>query len=248
MPNQTLQTSLVIADIHLQPNQPQHPINQTFLRFLQQKAIHAQRLYILGDLFEVWLGDDIGLQQYPTEIQALKALSDSGIELYLQYGNRDFLMRKHFQQTSGVRLLPDEYTLQIGAQEILMLHGDQLCTGDIAYQKMRRIFRNPVIQWLFLHLPKSRRIKIGEKMRQESMQAGKDKNAEIMDITEDALQKLLERHPGCATVIHGHTHKPAQHTHHFNGHDYRRYVLSDWRPATQYLSLNADGIRIHEFE
>ncbi|QKI89378.1 UDP-2,3-diacylglucosamine diphosphatase [Thiomicrorhabdus xiamenensis] len=248
MPDQTQQTSLVIADIHLQPNQLQHPINQTFLRFLQQKAIHAQRLYILGDLFEVWLGDDIGLQQYPTEIQALKELSNSGTELYLQYGNRDFLMRKRFQQASGVHLLADEYTLTIGDREVLILHGDQLCTDDIDYQKMRRIFRNPIIQWLFLHLPKSKRIKIGEKMRQESIQAGKTKNAEIMDITEEALQALLQRHPGCTTVIHGHTHKPAQHTHHFNGQDYQRYVLSDWRPATQYLSLTADGIETHEFE
>lgn len=238
----------VISDIHLQPDQPDHPINQAFLKFLYEVAPHSEKLYILGDLFELWLGDDIGLQQFASEIQALKQLNDSGTQIYIQYGNRDFLMRRAFTQAIGAQLLPDEYPAEIGAHKLLMVHGDQLCTEDHQYQKMRRWFRNPVIQWLFLHLPRKKRLAIGLKMRNESEQAGHNKSPQQMDVTETAVKELFDKHPGYRILIHGHTHKPAVHQYHFQGKDYQRYVLSDWRPQSNYLSVTGQAIEIHDLK
>lgn len=238
---------IVIADIHLQPNAPNHPINQTFLRFLQMVAPTASTLYILGDLFEVWLGDDIGLTQYQTELAALKQLVDSGTQIYLQYGNRDFLMRKDFCQTTGIQLLPDEYPAEIGNHKLLMLHGDQLCTLDTQYQKMRGWFRKPIIQWLFLHLPKSKRLKIGKKMRQTSNSTGRSKSQQMMDAQQSAIESVFDHYPDYFTMIHGHTHQPALHQFQTHSHDYHRYVLSDWRPQADYLLITQQSLEIKPF-
>lgn len=241
-------TTIVIADIHLQPNQPDHPINQTFKRFLHEVAVDADQLIILGDLFELWLGDDISLPQFNAEIAALKQLSEQNVEILVQYGNRDFLMRKAFCKASGAKLLPEEYQLNFGAQKLIMVHGDQLCTDDLQYQKMRRWLRNPLIQWLFLHLPKSKRMKIGAKMRTESKQAGSHKSAQLMDVTQEAIAKLFNRYPNANILVHGHTHKPDFQKRLINNKTICHYVLSDWHPQTNYLSINANEIRIHDFK
>ncbi|WP_165395056.1 UDP-2,3-diacylglucosamine diphosphatase [Thiomicrorhabdus indica] len=240
--------ALVIADIHLQPNNPKHPINQHFLSFIQKVAPSSSKLYILGDLFEVWLGDDIGLQDYATELNALKYLIDSGTQVFVQYGNRDFLMKQRFSQTTGIQLLPDEYPAEIGPHKLLMVHGDQLCTLDENYQKMRRWFRKNWVQWLFLKLPQTQRKKIGSKMRQTSNSTGRSKSSEMMDAQESAIVALLNRYPDYHTLIHGHTHQPNHYEFTMNQHSYHRYVLSDWRPQTNYLSIDSQKIQIINFE
>ncbi|BBP45740.1 UDP-2,3-diacylglucosamine hydrolase [Thiosulfatimonas sediminis] len=239
--------TLVIADIHLQPNQPEHPINQTFQRFLREATMNVQRLIILGDLFEVWLGDDLSLTQYTTEIALLKSLEQQGCEILVQYGNRDFLMRTAFFQASGANLIGDEYILPFAQQQILMVHGDQLCSADTAYQKMRAWLRNPLIQWLFLHLSKAMRNKIGAKMRNQSQHAGRQKNAQMMDVTTEAINDLLDRHPQAKILIHGHTHKPHYQRRQIKGKAIHHYVLSDWRPQTQYLKITDTEIQILKF-
>lgn len=238
---------MVIADIHLQPNHPTHPINQHFLKFLTGVAPKAEALYILGDLFEVWLGDDIGLIQYQTELTALKRLVDSGTQVYVQYGNRDFLMRKNFSKQTGIQLLPDEYPAEIGQHKLLMVHGDQLCTLDAQYQKMRKLFRNPIIQWLFLHLPKAKRMAIGQKMRQGSQQSTQAKNHAIMDVEQASIEQLFTHYPDYNTLIHGHTHRPNLHDFAMQERDYKRYVLSDWRPQATYLQITDSTLEIIAF-
>lgn len=239
--------AFVIADIHLQSNDPQHPINQHFLQFIQQLAPKSSQLYILGDLFEVWLGDDIGLDDYAVELNAVKRLIDSGTQVFVQYGNRDFLMKKRFTQTTGIQLLPDEYPAEIGPHKLLMVHGDQLCTLDESYQKMRHWFRKPWVQWLFLKLSKKQRRKIGQKMRQTSNSTGRSKSTQIMDAQDVAIAELLQRYPDYHTLIHGHTHQPNYYEFELNHRPYERYVLSDWRPETNYLSIDSKQIQIVDY-
>lgn len=239
--------ALVISDIHLQPNNPQHPINQTFLRFLSTTATKAPKLFILGDLFETWLGDDIGLQSYQTELYELKSLVEQGTQVFLQYGNRDFLMRQAFTDYTGITLLPDEYPAKIGTHKILMVHGDQLCTQDIAYQKMRKWFRTPWIQWIFLYLPKKQRLKIGQKMRHNSQSTGRSKSLEVMDAQQSAIEHLMQNYPDYRNLVHGHTHQPNHYQFKLNQQTIHRYVLSDWRPETTYLCIDADQITINHF-
>lgn len=241
-------STLIIADIHLQPSQPEHPINLAFKRFLLEVAIDAEQLIILGDLFEVWLGDDISLPLFSEEISALKQLTEKGVQVLVQYGNRDFLMRKAFCEASGSKLLPEEYHARFGHQHIIMVHGDQLCTDDISYQKMRRWLRNPLVQWLFLHLPKSRRKKIGRRMRNQSKQAGSNKNEQLMDVTPKAIAKLFNRHPDANVLIHGHTHKPQYQKRLINNKTIQHYVLSDWRPQSSYLFITENDITIHDYQ
>jgi len=233
---------LCIADVHLQPN-AQHPINQAFRAFLQQEATQAKTLYILGDLFEMWVGDDIGLTTYAQDIQALKQLTASGVTVYLQFGNRDFLMRNAFWQTTGIHPLKQPLLQTLNNQPYLLLHGDSLCTEDKAYQRTRWLLRNPLITWLFLQLPAQKRQTIGQKMRNSSQKYNRNKAENIMDVSQTAIQQLLQKYPQSQGLIHGHTHRPAHHTHLLKGKNYHRWVLGDWQLKdqqvyTQILKLN----------
>lgn len=228
--------SLFISDIHLQPD-PNHPINQAFRQFLAQEAIQAEHLYILGDLFEMWVGDDVGLPTYATEIQAIRQLVDKGVPVSILFGNRDFLMRKAFWTATGANYLKQPACIQVANQKIIVLHGDSLCTDDKQYQRMRLLLRNPIVTWLFLKLPAKRRIAIGEKMRANSQKYNLNKAENIMDVAEEAVKKLFARHPQANHMIHGHTHRPAHHTYNISGQTKHRWVLGDWRPETYYLKV-----------
>ena len=220
--------TLCIADVHLQPDH-HHPINQAFRAFLQNEAHQAEALYILGDLFEMWVGDDMGLQTYAPEIAAIRQLTESGTAVYIQFGNRDFLMRKAFWQATGAIYLKQPKVIEIFQQHYLMLHGDSLCTDDKAYQKMRLLLRNPLVTWAFLRLAPHKRQAIGEKMRANSQKYNLNKAENIMDVSEEAVQKLLKQYPNATGIIHGHTHRPAHHTHQIDNQTYHRWVLGDWR-------------------
>lgn len=231
--------TLLVADIHLQPDETS-PINQTFIHFLETQAAQADALYILGDLFEMWVGDDMGLSQYQSAISALKKLSDSGVPIYALYGNRDFLMRDAFWQASGIQPLPEISSVTIYELPLLLCHGDELCTDDTGYQRMRRFFRHPWVQRLFLWLPQKRRLAIGAAMRRGSSANSQQKMPASMDVTDQAVQALFQTHPQCNHLIHGHTHQPAHHQLTIDHQVKHRWVLGDWRPQAQLLKIKSN--------
>ena len=230
----------ITADIHLQPDES-HPINQAFYRFLQEDAAEAEALYLVGDVFEMWVGDDIGLETYPKAILLLSELVQKGTQVYLMFGNRDFLMKSAFWEATGIHSLPDPSLVDFYGEKILLSHGDILCTDDHEYQKMRRWFRNPIIQWLFLHLPKSKRLSIGEGMRKKSQQYSQNKAENIMDVNQAAIKALMSHYPECNHLVHGHTHRPGEQQFELNGQAKHRWTLGDWRPQTQLLKISAQA-------
>ncbi|MDG4812373.1 UDP-2,3-diacylglucosamine diphosphatase [Hydrogenovibrio sp. 3SP14C1] len=232
--------TLFTADIHLHPDDT-HPTNQAFYQFLESEVPKAEALYILGDLFEMWVGDDIGIEAYSTVINLFKKLTDNGTPIYLLYGNRDFLMRREFWQASGIQFLKEPTVITLYNQTLLLLHGDALCTDDKAFQRMRKILRNPIIMWLFLRLPKKKRLQIGDSMRRSSQQHTQQKSESIMDVNAQAVEQLMRQHPNCDHLIHGHTHRPAHHPFIVNQQQKHRWVLGDWRPETQVLKLSSTG-------
>lgn len=241
--------SLLIADVHLQPD-ASHPLNRAFLSFLQTEAPQAEALYILGDLFEMWVGDDLGLTQYAEIVEALKNVHKQGVKLYLQFGNRDFLMRRRFWQASGIQPLKQPHALTLYGHHLLLLHGDSLCTDDKAYQKMRRILRNPLVMGVFLRLPKQKRLQIGLNMREKSRRFSANKAENIMDVNLSAVRALLAKYPQTQHLIHGHTHRPAHHIVEVNGQPKHRWVLGDWQtqaPHSQILKVSQDGIALLPF-
>jgi len=238
--------SLIIADIHLHPDDA-HPINQAFYQFLENDAPKADALYILGDLFEMWVGDDIGLEQYQTVIKKFARLTSAGLPIYLLFGNRDFLMRKAFWQATGIQAITEPYALNIYGHELLMLHGDSLCTDDHDYQKARKILRNPIVTWLFLRLPKKKRLDIGNGMRKKSKTFNQNKPENIMDVNPLAVTNLLEQHPQAKHLIHGHTHRAGQHSLDVTGLQKHRWVLGDWRPESHVIRVSDHGIALETY-
>lgn len=244
--------TLFVADIHLQPD-PNHPINLAFEHFLKQEAEHAEALYILGDLFEVWIGDDVGLNLYKSIIQQLKQLTDQGLPIYLQYGNRDFLMKSAFWKATGVQFLTEPYKVHLYGADYLILHGDRLCTDDKSYQKMRRIFRNPLVIWLFLKLSQKSRILIGQKMRQGSKQRSQTKAEFIMDVNSQAVRELFKQYPGVKHMVHGHTHRPQHHQIEAENSTLHRWVLGDWQapssnaPVSKLLKVSKAGPELIDY-
>jgi UDP-2,3-diacylglucosamine hydrolase len=238
LPQQAL--CYILADVHLQPD-PQHPVNQLFHQFLTRLAPQADEIYILGDLFESWVGDDIELNRYQTEINLLKQLSEQGTQIYISYGNRDFLMRKDFEQATGALLIRQDITIRtIQDTPLLLLHGDTLCTDDLGYQKMRHWLHKPWIQWGFLQLPKHTRLKIAQSMRKRSGMATASKSNQIMDVNQQAVEILFNQYPSIEHMIHGHTHRPAEHrtakAHATDLFDKKtRWVVGDWQPELAQL-------------
>lgn len=226
------QHSLFIADVHL-PLQKEAPISKAFLNFMQTKALEASTLYILGDLFDGWIGDDVGLVAYAPFISALAEYTQSGRALYVGLGNRDFLLKSDFAQATGAILLDDETEVELGDEKAVLLHGDTLCTDDVDYLKMRAWFTNPDWQTQALQKSPAERLAIAQQLKAASEGQKNAKSAEIMDATQAGIEELLNRHPSVQHIIHGHTHRPMQHP------PYRgvtRWVLGDWRPETTYLA------------
>jgi len=233
--------SWVIADIHLETDFS-HPVNRHFLHFLTHQAPKAHTLYILGDLFERWLGDDIGLEDYAPAIEALRALTAGGTQVKLLYGNRDFLMREAFWDATGVQPLPEVVLTEIHGHRVILCHGDELCTLDREYQVVRRRLRSAWLQWLFLHMPKARRRAVGERMRQRSREESARKPEAWMDVDEDTVRSWFLAHEGYPHLIHGHTHRPGHHLYPQGRH---RWVLGDWRPQAWALKIDHGTIALH---
>ncbi|PLR39344.1 UDP-2,3-diacylglucosamine diphosphatase [Chimaeribacter coloradensis] len=237
-------TTLFIADLHLSEQEP--AITAGFLRFLAGEARRADALYILGDLFEAWIGDDDPQPLHAEIAAALKALSASGVPCYFIHGNRDFLLGRRFARASGMTLLPEEQVLDLYGRRVLIMHGDTLCTDDEGYQRFRKKVRNPLIQKIFLALPLRLRLKIAGKMRADSQQANQQKSLAIMDVNPLAVSDTMRRHQ-VRWLIHGHTHRPAIHTLALLGGDAHRAVLGAWHQEGSMVAVNAHGVDLITF-
>lgn len=237
--------NLFISDLHLEAKRPD--ITRAFLHLLRTRATEADALYILGDFFEVWLGDD-NPDPLADEISAaLLELSRKGIAIYLMHGNRDFLIGKDFCRRSGATLLKDPTLIQINGERVLLMHGDSLCTDDIDYLRMRRWLRNPLSLFILRNLPLKTRHRIGRKLRNESQQRTQYKTADITDVNNDEVVRVM-RSRRVTTLIHGHTHRPAVHPLQLGGQPAQRVVLGDWDKAGWVLQVDEDGYRLESFE
>lgn len=217
---------LFISDLHLSPRSP--GATRLFLRFLAGRARPASELFILGDLFEAWIGDDDIDDAYNADIvAALRAASDAGLHISLQHGNRDFLIGQDFAAASGVRLINDPYILSTPAWQFVLSHGDALCLDDAAYMAFRAQVRDPQWQAALLAKPLAERRAIAAHMREVSESSQRGKENPYTDLQAAAIDDFLREH-GYATFIHGHTHQPATHDHIVDGIHVERWVLADW--------------------
>lgn len=236
---------LLISDLHLEEKRPD--ISRAFLRFLETRARHAEALYILGDFFEVWVGDD-GMTPFQREIaQALKAVSLGGTRLYLMHGNRDFMIGKAFCREAGCTLLADPHVVELGGERVLLMHGDSLCTRDEGYMRLRRLLRNPVSLFILHHLSLRKRQKLAQKLRSSSKEETRMKASDIVDVTPDEVVRIMQRHR-VRTLIHGHTHRPATHTIAVDGQPALRIVLGDWDRQGWALQIDEAGFSQAPFE
>ena len=220
-----------LADIHLAENRPE--ITAAFLATLAALARDADAIYLLGDLYDYWLGDDLAT---PYQQHIAAALAALPCPLYYQHGNRDFLLGTAYAQTAHLRLLPERHTLNLGDHTVLIEHGDLLCTDDRGYQRLRRILRCRPLQWLYYRLPRALRRRIATKLRAQSQARTRRKNARITDTNPAAIRAALQN-ARATILIHGHTHRPA--VHRLDNGD-TVYVLGDWRPHGEILRY-ADG-------
>jgi len=231
---------LFISDLHLEAERPD--ITRAFLHFLSTRARAAEALYILGDFFEAWIGDD-GMDEFQHSIaRALRELSDSGTRIYLMHGNRDFLIGQAFCREAGCTLLRDPSLIDLGGEKILLMHGDSLCTLDAAYMKLRRWLRNPLSLFILRHLPLATRHKLARKLRKESRAQTRMKASEIVDVTPAEVEKVM-RDKGVRILIHGHTHRPAVHELEIDARPARRIVLGDWDSQGWALEADEQGMR-----
>ena len=237
--------SLFISDLHLWASRP--AITKAFIQFLKKTAVNAEKLFILGDLFEYWAGDDDLLHtDHADIIQAIKALGDAGTEVFFIHGNRDFLIGEQFSKAASIHLLPDPSEINLYGKRILISHGDELCTDDTRYQAFRAQVRSPAWQAEFLSNPLTARKAQIEALRLQSEQEKSHKSLAIMDANSDAVSALLRQHEYPKLFIHGHTHRPNTHIIEIDGHQCQRIVLGDWYEQGSCLRLDKNGFSNEE--
>jgi len=231
--------SLFISDLHLASERVS--VVEQFFRFLEGPVHGAQALYVLGDLFEYWVGDDdLDEPLNQSVVNAIAATSRRGTAVYFMQGNRDLLVGGGFAQRTSATLLKDPTVLELFGTRTLLMHGDTLCTDDLAYQQFRAYAHNPQNQAQFLAQPVAARHAEMETLRARSEAAKHGKSTEIMDVNEDAVEQAL-RQAGYPRLIHGHTHRPGHHAHHVDGHVCERWVLGDWYESGSYLRCDETG-------
>jgi UDP-2,3-diacylglucosamine hydrolase len=231
---------LFISDLHLSPERPE--VTRAFLGFLESQAASAEALFVLGDLFEAWIGDD---DTCPTGIEVTKAfkqLTDKGVALFIQHGNRDFFIGKRFCKATGATLLADEHLVEYMDDTVLAMHGDTLCTDDVDYIRFRKRIRHPISQFLLLSLPLKYRQKLASGMRAKSKAANANKPSAIMDVNTQAVDSVMSNHQ-VKTLIHGHTHRPDRHQHSHG----ERIVLGDWHDKGWYDIWDKNGLELQSF-
>jgi UDP-2,3-diacylglucosamine hydrolase len=236
---------LLISDLHLEEERPD--ITRAFLDLLGGRARSAQALYILGDFFEVWIGDDAMTPYQRSICQALRELSDSGTQVFLMHGNRDFMLGKAFCKAAGATLLKDPSVVDFYGEPVLLMHGDSLCTRDEAYMRMRRYLRNPVSLWILRHLPLRTRHKLARKLRNESRAQTRMKANDIVDVTPDEVPRIMQEFK-VRTLVHGHTHRPAIHKLQIGDQAAKRIVLGDWDRQGWALQVDEQGFQLAAFD
>ncbi len=230
-----------ISDLHLAPDAPD--ISARFHAFIHGLRGRAETLYILGDLFEIWIGDDELDAPFQAGIAAtLRALADSGTRIRIMHGNRDFLLGPAFMAACGAEPLPDPSVIDLFGIPTLLMHGDSLCIDDQPYQDFRRQVRDPAWQRVFLAKPLEERRAIARQYRADSRDAQTGKAMGILDVNPDAVVQAM-RDAGCGRMIHGHTHRPARHVLELDGVGRERWVLPDWYETGGGLSCDATGCR-----
>jgi UDP-2,3-diacylglucosamine hydrolase len=227
-----------ISDLHLSAERP--AANAAFLAFLRDTASQADALYILGDLFEYWAGDDDLDDPFNARVASALLTLSKTVPVFVLHGNRDFLLMQRFAQASGAQLIGDPARIDLYGTPTLLMHGDLLCTQDRRYQAFRAVVRNRIVQNVFMRLPLARRKGVIGGARRVSEGEKQSKQMSIMDVASDAVERAF-RTSGCARLIHGHTHRPARHEHDVDGRLRERWVLSDWYQRGAYLRCSACG-------
>ena len=236
--------ALFIADLHLQP--AMRKTTEAFLNFLQNQGKQAEQLYILGDLFEYWAGDDdMDSEALQVILSAIRQVADSGTSVYWLSGNRDFLTGDHFLEVTGAKALPELAVVDFGTAKVILAHGDAQCTDDTAYMQFRKMVRNPAWQQQFLAMPLAQRKAVIASFRQDSKKTNQEKSADIMDVNASVIADLF-RETGASVMIHGHTHHPGRHVYRNEDGECVRLVLSDWNldgdtPRGDWIEIGRDG-------
>lgn len=233
--------TLFISDLHLSPDQPE--LIRLATDFVAQQ-VNVDAFYIVGDIFNTWLGDDLVPNEFDPFIQALQNLQQQGSKIYLMVGNRDFMLGKDFAQRVGGTLLDDPVMIDVYGHKILLMHGDSLCTDDVSYQRYRKVVRNRWLQKLFLAMPLKVRQGISDKIKAKSKQQKQYKQAQIMDVNSASVRQVMQQY-NATLLLHGHTHRPAIHTLQSsqNISNYR-IVLGDWQPDASYIETTPEKIRL----
>ena len=231
-----MQKTYFIADLHLSENRPH--LLALFRQFMQEQAPEAEKLYILGDLFDFWIGDDEQSDLISEVQQLIRHLTEQGVPCYFQHGNRDFLIGKKFANACGLTLLPTYQVIDLYGMPTLLCHGDTLCVDDVKYQHYRKKVHQKWRQWLFLHLPLKVRLNIAEKIRAKSRQDKQLKSTEIMDVNADFVQQMFAQFH-VTQMIHGHTHRQK---HHEIPPHFHRIVLGDWGETSSLLEVTPHSI------
>jgi UDP-2,3-diacylglucosamine hydrolase len=227
---------LIISDLHLNEERPETV--DLFLHFLGDTVATAQALYILGDLFDAWIGDDDHSPPIPSVVKALRQASDNGTRIYLMHGNRDFLLGERFAAATGCRLLQDPSVVSLAGAPTLLMHGDLLCTDDVDYQRARKMLRSAVFIEEFLNRPLQERRHLAQAYRKQSGEAISLKASEIMDVNQQTVERYM-RERGVSRLVHGHTHRPGGHSFQLDGKTAHRFVLGEWHGKRgNYLRAN----------
>ena len=234
-------TTLFISDLHLNAESP--AIGNQFLAFLEGEARKADALYILGDLFESWVGDDDPDSYYASIKQALRAFTATGIPTYVMHGNRDFMLGERFAAETGVTMLDDPVVHEIAGSPVILSHGDALCTDDVAYQALRSMTRDPDWQAMMLEKTLEERLAFAADARRQSRAYAMQVTEDIADVNQAAVENLM-RQLDTFTLLHGHTHRPAVHDFCVDGHDAKRIVLGDWYEQGSVVRWSNSGLEL----
>lgn len=238
-------STLFISDLHLEVERPD--ISKHFLEFLQTEATEAESLYILGDLFEAWVGDDDPNAHYFKIKRGLRKLVDSGVPTYFMHGNRDFMIGRDFANETGIEILDDPHRVDMYGQKALLSHGDALCTDDIQYQQIRKMTRDPDWQATMRAKPLKERLRIAEEARRQSLERTVNMDMDIMDVNQEAVRTTIQEY-GVDVLLHGHTHRPGVHTIDLGPRKAKRIVLGDWYAQGSVVRWNLRGPRLETME
>ena len=231
-------STLFISDLHLDADRPD--IGGQMLALLEGEARNADTLYILGDLFESWVGDDDPNEHYAEIKSALRSLVDAGVPVFFMHGNRDFMIGVEFANETGVQVLPDPTEIELHGTSVLLSHGDAMCTDDLEYQQLRTMVRNPEWQAMMLAKPLAERLAFAAHARAQSMERIASLSEEIMDVNPVEVKKLIAEY-GVDILLHGHTHRPAVHDVDLGNRSAKRIVLGDWYEQGSILRWDESG-------